>query len=459
MRTKIVATLGPASQRAEVILRLAREGVSGFRINFAHGSEEEWLRLAQYVREAEKRVKRDIALIGDLQGPCVRIGEMPQQTLRRGDVVRFVERDRVEEVGVVPVPIHQLFEVVEEGDVVLIDDGRVALRVEEVRHEAVEARSLVDGVLSPRKSLVVAGKDFDFPPVTEYDLQCLRFAAQAGFDYVGVSYVRTGSDIEAVRRAIQRERESTELGVLAKIETRRGVENLKEIAERADGLVVARGDLGMHFPLEEIPRLQRRIISVACKHLLPSIVATQLLESMTQNPVPTRSEVVDVTQAVVDGADALMLTSETAHGRHPIAAVRWLRRIIRAAEREKVVPRREPSGTLPERFAYGVVSLAESLQAIIAVYTRSGLTARRIASLRPRVPFYIGSCNASVRRRLAILWGVRPILVTAESYEEGIRELLRELQTHGYVRYGNTVVLTYGITTGVEHTIRILQIE
>ena len=366
-RAKIIATLGPSSASEETVAAMMRAGADAFRVNFSHGSEEDWRKYATAVREAERRLGRWVALIGDLTGPSVRLGDLIKPIyVKRGEVVEL--RMAHESNGeYVPVPLEEFFDGVEEGDELLVDEGRVRLRVLEVGVDRVKAQAVVDGVIKSRKSLAIFGKELDIPTFTE----------------------RGG---EGVR-------------VISKIETKAGVERLEEIAAESDAIMVARGDLGNFFPLEEIPRLQREIIDTSLDLGRPVIIATQLLESLMYSPVPTRSEVVDVMVAVREGVDALMLAGETAAGRYPVEAVRWMRRIVERTEYEQRPLQRGYGAAegLYDRFARGIALLSESLGAKIAVYTRSGRTAARISRYRPSTDIYAGSSGERVARQLSTL--------------------------------------------------------
>ena len=458
-RTKIIASLGPSSSTFDVILGLAEAGASGFRINFAHGDRELWSSMVDYVMRAESALGRPLTLIGDLSGASIRVGELDRPLqLKKGDRVRLVpsakgSADKLE----VPLPVREVYEGLEVGDVVLMDDGRVRLKVVDVTPSYVELTAFTDALIRSRKALVVMNKDFALPAVTEKDLADLKFALDRGFDYVGLSYVRCPSDVEILRNVI-RDLGHEDVKVIAKIETKSALENLDGIIDAADAVLVARGDLGMVMGLEKIPNLQRRIVSKAIEMEKPVIIATQLLESMLESPVPTRAEVVDVNAAVAEGVDALMLTGETAIGKYPIEAVSWLRRIIRTAEENVSVARRREPKSLWARFAVGVTSLAEDLNAKLVIYSVHGNTARLISLLRPAIDVYVGTPSPRVLKQLNILWGLKAYLVEASSYDEGLEETFKLLKKLNEVRLGDLAVLTYGLR-GDEQLIRVKRVE
>jgi len=458
-RAKIVATLGPASSNEDTVAAMMRAGADAFRVNFSHGSEEDWRAYARSVRAAERRIGRWAALIGDLTGPSVRLGEMSKPIyVKRGEVLELRMAQR-SDGGFVPVPVGEFFDGVEEGDELLVDEGRIRLRVMEVGLDLVRAQAVVDGVVKPKKSLTIFGKELDIPTFTERDARCAEFAVEQGFDYLAMSFVRSDSDVRLLRDFLSG-RGGDDVRIISKIETRAGVERLEDIARESDAIMVARGDLGNFFPLEDIPGLQREIIGKSLSMGRPVIIATQLLESLMYSPVPTRSEVVDVMVAVREGVDALMLAGETAAGGYPVEAVRWMRRIVERAEHERSPAKvSEGAESLYDRFARGIALLAESLGAKIAVYTRSGRTAARISRYRPMTAIYAGSPSQRVARQLSVLWGASPMVLDGSSgREEALEALLLRLRELREVSFGDIVVVAYGIREGATEVVRIVQV-
>ena len=443
----------------EVISRLVDEGVSAFRINFSHGGRDEWRRLAKLVREVEEEKNRHVALIGDLSGPSIRLGVLKRPLkLRRGEEAYLIQGETSEENLTIPVPNGRVLNQLRKGYVLLMDDGRAAFKVDDVKTGRITLKALTDATITSRKTVVIQGRDLDLPALTEKDLEAVRLAAEENFDYIGLSYVKGSNDIMMLRGIlVSLGADST--GIIAKIETSTALRRLAEIIESSDVILVARGDLGMHFPLEEVPRLQERIISESLGKGKPVIVATQILGSMMENPVPTRSEVVDVVTAIKEGVDALMLTGETAVGKYPLETVRWLRKIIETYEPTM----HPPKTTLPEqseigeRFAYGISSLAESLNAVIAVYTKSGRTALRVARFRPETTIYVASPSIKVLRRLSIIWGTETMAVGSREYNQGLDELQDRITSR--VREGRVIVLTYGLRDEPLHMVRIIQVR
>lgn len=453
--TKIIASIGPASSDVATIFSMVKAGVSGFRINFSHGSPEDWAKYVDAIRSAESRLGRPIALIGDLQGPSIRIGRVEQPiVLKKGETARIMPGSEAKggDEKVIPMPINKFFDVIEEGDILVMDDGRTRLRVSDIQTDYIEITALTDSVITSKKAVTIYNKEIDLPPLSETDMNNVKFAIAHDFDYIGLSYVRSGSDIDILRNYLRRVGRE-DIGIIAKIETKSAIKNLDEIIEKSDAVLVARGDLGMNFGLEEIHSLQSTIVDKALQHRKPVIVATQLLESMVEKPVPTRAEVVDVSTAVEMGVDALMLTGETAVGKYPLEAVSWLIKIVNFVEKstlksefENIAKKaRKNISELKLMFAKGVIELAEDMNAKLVVFSIYGNTAKRISSLRPTIPVYVGSSNISIMRKLAILWGVQPIQVDANNYEEGLQKAVQKVIELGYIGYGDLVIATYGL--------------
>lgn len=456
---KVIATIGPACASSEAINLMVKEGVDGFRINFSHGFEKEWAEYVKLVREAEASSNRFLSVIGDLQGPSIRLGRVEEPfTISRGDTITATLADEVKSGDkALPLPNRKVFEELKEGDALAMDDGALRLSVLDVSRDRIILKALTDGAVSSNKAVVILGREIDLPAISEADVKRLKFALSNGFCYIGLSYARSARDIKTLRSLI------SDLGgdarIITKIETRAAISNLREIVENSDAVLVARGDLGVHFPLEEVPMLQERIVSMCIKEGKPVVLATQLLGSMVNSSIPTRSETVDVVEAVKEGVDALMLTGETAVGKFPVEAVRWLRRIIRSYEGSVLPPREPPPrGEERDRFAYGVVMLAENLNSKIIVFTKSGKTAARIARFRPRVSLYAASSCEDVLRRISILRGVRPLLINAADYASGLEQTLRELIKIGELSYGDVALLTYGLQDEPAHIVKIVHI-
>jgi len=443
VNTKIIASLGPASCDLNTVINLCKEGVSGFRINFAHGNEELWKSMVENVLRAESICSKPLAIIGDLRGPSIRLGELNGQiAVKKGETIKLVLSER-SEGRELPLPVKEVYEQLEVGDLIIMSDGKFRFRVSEIG-EFVELTALTDALISSRNTIAVANKKFDLPLLREKDLADIEFAVKNKFSYIGLSYVKSPLDLEMLRKVIKKSGgERTK--IIAKIETKSAIKNLDEIVELCDAVLVARGDLGMNFGLEEIPYLQRKIIKRSIEIGKPVILATQLLESMIENPIPTRAEVVDISTATSEGVDALMLTGETAIGKHPVEAVRWLRRIIETTEKKLTINKFRDVKGLNERFAKGVVELAEDINSKLVVFSKFGNTPRRMALLRPAVEFYVGTPDIEVARALSILWGIKAYEISALDYDDGLEKTYEFLKKKEELRFGDLVIMAYGL--------------
>ncbi len=461
-RTKIIATLGPASHDPEIVTRLAREGVDIFRINYSHGRQEQWKEAVEYVRQAEQRLGKYLPVIGDLQGPTIRTGILDEPlVVKRGDTVHLVNRDKASaSQREIPIPNRKVFDVLEEGDIVVIGAGALWLRVDEIHVDYVRCTVLNDAVCKSEQTLAVLGKDIPVPCLTEKDIQDIEFSIEAGVDYLALSFVRTAEDVRVLKDILQ-DKKCSDIKIIAKIETKSAVENLDSIIREADAVLVARGDLAMYFPLEKIPKIQELIVKKALYYAKPVIVATQLLESMVEKPFPTRSEVVDISIAVKQGADALMLAEETAVGKYPVEAVKWLRKIIEEAEQDLNVEIQYPEHSVYDRFAHSVAQVANTLKAKILIYTRGGTTARRVCRFRPRTQIYVATSSIKTARQLQLLWGVKPVHVSEDGTDvwSALDKLLKVLLREGEVSMGDIVVMTGGLREETTNLMKVLLVE
>lgn len=448
MRVKLVVSLGPSSSFPDVVASMLREGVSGFRINLAHGRLSDWVEMIRLVRSAESAVSKLASVIVDIRGPSLRLGDFPDViSVSSGSLVEFCVSGYSKEVPRVPLPHEEVFKSVSVGDLLVMDDGRARFRVVEVSGGCFRAQALTSCELRQRKNVAFPHKEFKTPYMSAEDLEALKNLCRERIDYVDASLVRSVEDIEELRKYLSNI--GCEAMVISKIETKEAVKNLNEVVEASDAVLVARGDLGMNFGLEEVPVLQKSIVETSHKVGKPVIVATQLLESMINNPVPTRAEVSDVTNAVLEGVDALMLTGETAVGKYPVEAVKWLRRIAERAESlyKPTIQRTTEyvKKSLKKRYAKGVVELAEDLGGVLAIYSMKGTTVFTIASLRPKTQYYAGVPTKEVARKLSIVWGADVKVIEASNYMEGLEKLYSSLVDSGELKKGDLVVLTYGL--------------
>ncbi len=436
---KIVATLGPSSRSAETILLLAQAGADVFRLNFSHGTHEDQKRNIAAVREAEKILHRPLAVLGDLQGPKIRIGEFPNGSFRLGfgEEYSVVAETFAQSENAIPVPHPDIIESLEEGDEILCDDGLVSLIVCHAKNGAVRVKSEFPGRLSDKKGFTVRGKALPVNALTEKDKVDVKFALAIGVDLIALSFVQTATDIKNAKNHID-----GRTPVIAKLEKPAAIENLEEILDVSDGVMVARGDLGVEFPVEQVPVIQRRIIRAARSRGCPVIVATQMLESMVDRVTPTRAEASDVATAVYQGADAVMLSAETAVGRHPASAVAIMGRIISAVEtaddyRESLKQYRGESEVRTiDVIAKAAHSLAGSENAV-ALVLRTGSNRRlaKFAQQRGEVPVLYGSKDYVRLRKAQLLWGVHPIELAYPEAIDWPEALLEEANLKGRVAY------------------------
>ena len=467
-KVKIITTIGPSSGNYDTIYKMIQEGVDGFRINFSHGEPKQWDEWIKMVKEASTKLEKEVALIGDIPGPQIRIGNLPVQEIRTRETVKLVFGEETNEMKTIPIPIKKVFEILELGDTLLIDDGRVILRIIDVGEKEAEAIVLNDATLYPRKTLVVFGKEVDLPVITAKDIELLKYSVSRDLTFIAISFVRRQNDVLIVRDLLNRL--GGKINIISKIETRSAVRNLKEIIEVSDAIIIARGDLGMHFSLEEIPRIQRRIARESIMLGKPSIVATQLLESMVNYPRPSRSEVVDVVNAVYDLVDALLLTDETAIGKYPVEAVKWLKRIIASAEStiimDQVMKIRERTKleTLREKYAIGLILLAEKINCKVLIFTKTSTIPPLISRFRPQVPVYVGTINKKIAEKLAIYYGIKPYTLSQVppdktiDYDQGVRLLYNYLKNREEITYGEIIAEAYGRRETEIHEIKIRQV-
>ena len=460
-RTKVVGTIGPASARSEVLEAMIRAGLDVARLNFSHGTREAHGRTAKLVRELSDRVGRPVAVLGDLAGPRIRLGRMAESTvLAPGSTVAITAEDVVGDAATIPVSHAGLARDVSPGDAILLADGSVELRVEARTEDGLACRVLVGGPVSSHKGVNVPARALSLPSLTDKDREDLRFAVAEDFDFVAQSFVGSPGDVEAAR-AVMRDAGRV-LPIVAKIERQGALDRLEAILAAADGAMVARGDLGVEIPLAKVPEVQKRIIRLANALAKPVITATQMLESMVTSPRPTRAEAADVYNAILDGTDAVMLSEESAVGRHPVEAVKTLAAIAREAEGAlalRVVPP-APGGDVKDAVAAAAVDVARGLAAsAILTPTSTGRTPRAIARHRPAPPIVALCAEPRVLRSLALVWGVVPVAVEGSLDLDGLVARAREIVRSEGVSAGARIVLTMGYPGGEGRTNMVLVVE
>ena len=465
-KVKILATLGPASSKPAMIRKLMRAGADAFRINMSHGTHKEKAALVAAIRALEKEFHRPTTILFDLQGPKLRVGnfEGGSAEVRAGDRISLDRDDALGTAGRVELPHPELFAAVRKGDRLLIDDGKVRLNVLEARDDEIVTEVMVGGVIGDHKGVNVPDVVVPVPALTDKDRADLTFALEQKADWIALSFVQRPEDVAEARTLI-----GDRASLLAKIEKPAAIDRLDEIIELADAVMVARGDLGVELPAEEVPPLQNRIIASARRAGKPVVVATQMLESMITAPTPTRAEVSDVATAIYDGADAVMLSAESAAGKYPEEAVRMMDRIATSVERDPIYPARihftetrlEP--TTADALAGSARQIASTVSAKAMIcYTSSGSTARRIARERPPVPILAMSASVTTARRLGLLWGAHAVHTRdVSSFEEMVAKARRMVQRHGMAKGRDRVVIMAGVpfgeagSTNVLHVVRL----
>src|SRR5688572_13458370 len=461
-RTKIVATIGPASSAPDVLEPLMHV-IDGARLNFSHGNHEDHAERAQAIRAVAKEVGRPVALIADLQGPKLRVGELAAPAvLTRGEEVTIAGEDSCAD-GDLPVAPSVLGSILQPGHDILIDDGAVRLRVGKVERGRARCEVLVGGVVTSHKGVNLPGVSLPIPSLTKKDIDALQFALELRCDFVALSFVRTASDVQALKTLI--EAAGSTAHVIAKIEKAEAVAVLDDILREADAVMVARGDLGVEIGSVEVPLLQKRIIFRALERGKPVITATQMLESMLHAPEPTRAEASDLANAILDGTSAIMLSGETAVGEYPVESVAYMNRIARAVEPSlgyrHEIPHAEEQPTVGQAMSNAACDIAEALEATaLLVPTFTGRTASAVARLRPRRPIIGLTHHDYSLQHMALEWGVTPVSIPeAADVEELWTTSLEAAVGTGIVEKGDRVVLTAGTAVNIPGSTNVIKVE
>ncbi|RIH92794.1 pyruvate kinase [Meiothermus granaticius] len=466
-RTKIVATLGPASSTPEAIRSLIEAGVDVFRLNFSHGSPEDHRSRVETIRQISRESGRIVAILQDLQGPKIRCGRFKEGAVELAQGQKFiitsepVEGDETR----VSTTYRGLPADLEAGQVLLLDDGNIRLRVDEVRGNDIHTTVLIGGRLSNNKGINIPGADLSLPALTDKDIEDLMLGVQLDVDWVAISFVRSRDDLLLARHYLTRQ--SSRARLMAKIEKPSAVARFDEILEEADGIMVARGDLGVEMPLEEVPAVQKRIILKSVQAGKAVITATQMLESMIKNPSPTRAEASDVANAIFDGTDAVMLSAETAAGAYPVEAVAFMSRVAKTIEATKEyldrlnALRPEPNRTVQDAIALAVDDVVDATGAkAIVVFTATGGAARRVARTRPPVPILACTPNPHVCNQLALVSGVLPIIAPdPKDTDDMVKIAVEKAKETGLAEIGEYVVIAAGVPFGVRGTTNMLRVE
>jgi len=452
-RTKIVATVGPACDTYEMILGLVKAGVNVFRLNFSHGTHEDKLKIIEFIRTINTTEPYNISILGDLQGPKLRVGEIENNALlvKEGDILTFVNEKCVGTMEKIYVSYPNLAGDVKLGNKIMIDDGKIEVQVKEITKKGdVKVMVTLGGVISSKKGINLPDTKISLPALTEKDLVDLDFIIEQELDWVALSFVRSVKDIVIIKSKLAEKKSKTK--VIAKIEKPEAVANIREIILESDAIMVARGDLGVEMPVEQVPLIQRQLIRKCIHRGKPVIVATQMMESMMDRIKPNRSETSDVANAVLEGADAVMLSGETAAGMHPILVVETMRKIIKEVEdkefrynrEEDLKPLPHSPSFLSDAICYNACKLAHDINADALIgMTQSGYTAFTLSSYRPKSPLFIFTKEKSLVNQLSLSWGVRAFYYDEEeSMDTIIQDQIEILKTRGFIKQDNVVVNT-----------------
>ena len=463
-RTKIVATIGPATQSEEVIEDLIKAGVTTFRLNFSHGDHKDHDERIKTIRKVSEKLEIDVGILQDLQGPKIRLGRFEDGPVKvkKGDKFTLTSNDVKCTKNIANVTYEKLAQEVTTGKRILLDDGKIEMVVEKVNvpNNLLECKVTVGGVLSNNKGVNFPDVQLSVKALTNKDKEDLEFGLTAGVDWIALSFVRNPSDINEIKNLINKKGHS--IPVVAKIEKFEAIDQIDSILPLCDGVMVARGDLGVEMPAEEVPLLQKELIKKANSLGIPIITATQMLDSMASNPRPTRAEVSDVANAILDGTDAVMLSNETAVGDYPVEAVETMATIAKRIERDyplKPIESNLPS-TIPNAISAAVSNIARQLDAgAIIPLTKSGSTARNVSKFRPPTPILATTTEKSVARRLQLVWGVTPLLVKNEDRTSRTFSIAMQIaQEMGILNEGDLVVQTAGTLTGISGSTDLIKV-
>ncbi|HTQ63225.1 MAG TPA: pyruvate kinase [Puia sp.] len=455
-RTKIVATVGPACDTYDKLLALVKAGVNVFRLNFSHGSHEDKARIIEHIRKINSTEPFNIAILGDLQGPKLRVGEIEGGSMQvnEGDILTFTNEKLVGNKERIYVSYPNLHADVKIGNTIMIDDGKLEVKVIGIeKNNDVKVEVTLGGILSSKKGVNLPDTKISLPALTEKDLVDLEFIIEQKLDWCALSFVRSVKDIVILRSKLDDKKSKTK--IIAKIEKPEALTNIREIILESDGIMVARGDLGVELPVEQVPLIQKQIIRKSIHRAKPVIVATQMMESMIDRTKPNRSEITDVANAVLEGADAVMLSAETATGNYPTLVVETMRKIIMEVEKtdyhynreDELAPQAHSPSFLSDAICYNACKLAKDTNADALIgMTQSGYTGFMLSSYRPKSPLYIFSKEKTLINQLSLSWGVRAFHYAEEESIDGIvQDQLDILKERGFIKEGDVVVNTGSI--------------
>lgn len=469
MRTKIVCTIGPSSESEEVLEQLVNEGMSVARLNFSHGSIPEHKIKIDRIKKVRDKLRRPVAIMFDTKGPEIRLGNLKDDMepyLNVDDEYILTTEDITGDEKIASITYKELPKDIKKGDSILIDDGLIELKVESVTGDEIHTKVVNGGFIKSKKGVNVPNVKLRLPSLTEKDIADLKFGVKEDIDFVAASFVRTKEDVLNIRSVLESEG-MYNIQIISKIENKEGLENIDDIIEVSDGIMVARGDLGVEIPTEEVPIVQKEIIKKCNLKGKPVITATQMLDSMIRNPRPTRAEANDVANAVLDGSDAIMLSGETASGAYPVEAVKTMAKIARAMEesidydellREKILMN---DRNITNSIGKSTCQIAADINAdAIITATTSGGTSRAIAKFRPKNQIIAVTTDEKVRRQLSLTWGVEALLSEKIfSTDEVIANAVEISKAHGYVKSSDTVVLTAGVPVGLAGSTNLIKVQ
>jgi pyruvate kinase len=452
-RTKIVATVGPACDTYDKLLGLVKAGVNVFRLNFSHGAHEEKAKIIEHIRKINKTEPFNIAIIGDLQGPKLRVGDIEggEMEIHGGDILTFTNEKVIGNKERIYVSYPDLHTDVKPGNVILINDGKLEVVVKKIlKNNDVQVEVILGGTLSSKKGINLPDTKISLPALTKKDLADLEFIIEQRLDWVALSFVRSVKDIKILRKKLDQKQSMTK--IIAKIEKPEALENLRDIIVESDAVMIARGDLGVELPVEKVPLLQKQIIRKCMHRAKPVIVATQMMESMIEFNKPNRSEITDVANAVIEGADAVMLSGETATGNHPVLVVETMCKIIREVEatdynynrEDELTPQPQSPSFISDAICYNACKLAKDVNANALVgMTQSGYTGFVLSSYRPKAPLYVFTKEKSLVNQLSLSWGVRAFYYDEEeSLDDIFADQIDILKERKFLKPGETVVST-----------------
>ena len=466
-KTKIVCTLGPASDKEEILRELVKNGLNVCRFNFSHGSHEEHKERMDLVKKVRKDLNQQVAILLDTKGPEIRTGnfEDPEVLLEEGQEFTITMNEVMGNKNICTVSYKGLVNDVVCGDTILIDDGLVGLRVQEINGDDILCIVENSGIVKNHKGVNVPGVKINLPALTEKDIKDIEFGISQGIDYIAASFVRKSSDVLAIREVLEKNN-ATHIQIISKIENQEGIDNIDSILEVSDGIMVARGDLGVEIPTQEIPIAQKMMIKKCNELGKPVITATQMLDSMMRNPRPTRAEVTDVANAIYDGTDAIMLSGETAAGKYPIEAVKTMATIAKRTEEtlkynELLKDKKLTEVTVTNAISHATCTTSIDLNAkAIITFTTTGHTARMVSKFRPQSPIIATTEDEGVMRRLALVWGVYPVKVShASNTDEVVENSIKSSKEKNYLENGDLVVITAGVPNGISGTTNLIKVH